>query len=1326
MRIGIDYRFLTAGVLTVNRGMGRFTQQQLRETLAIDDHNEYVLFCLPGADRNLILPSIRKARNVSIAEIGLSASRRQAMASLKVDTGSLLRHAEEYQEWIERQRVDLYHATTPFLWHDIPLLDFNVCPYVSTYYDAIPVLYAPHYVAPDSVLVDRMHFASRVTRRSDRLIAISTSARNDAMQVLGYPRDRIDIAHPIADPWFRLHTEGERTEALGRLRRRLDLGDTYVMCVPHLHFSKNLDNIASGYALLPADLRRRMPLVIVCHLSDVEVRLVRDLTDRLGITDQVRLTGFVSEDELAALYGQATVFLHASRYEGFGLPALEAMHCGAAIVASNTSSLPEVVGDAAVLVDSNLPESIAEGLRRVAEDGALRAQLRERGVTQAKKFTGEQLGRATLAAYTGAVSGKASVVRRRLALWTPLPPLATGAGDYAGELLEQLSQTCDVEVFVDDGYLPDAAMRSPGSVQHASAFSRRQRQAPFDAILYQVGASEYHWYMYGPLKQWPGIVTLHDLTWSHVHYARLARLNDYHGLHKLIARLEGPEAAREFEPILRMAPEQRADAAKSFFDTHYLLGDIVQESRAIIVPTEELGREVTERYHPRAPVLTVEMGVTDPTSDAPAWEKDVLRLEAGLDPEAFVVGVFGSVFPIKRLSQIYQAFSDLLKANPKARLLVVGDGPASHLADLHHLAERLGIASAIVQVGHVPVADPKDRERFHRLLQICDVVVNLRWPSHKQMSGTLARAIAAGKPIIITDLPEWRYLPGSFCTRIPAGESEAARLAETLLDMAAHESIVATQSSAARAYFEQHATLPGMAARYIDIVETVQHSNLVSHPGPHHAAHSGACQPVWDDLTNRPLGPDDFKHPAIRGAWRALGLPLGDRSEDGTYVPTRLKSVDLMQALAWTALQALGAAADGRVRRVLILEAKGSALAFALTNMPAEVTALSDYLGQDRRYGRMLAYPKAWAPGVCDLTRLHVRQGDLRTVVLPDAHFDAVVSLQPLNAFAEPAEFADLFQEIRRILTPGGLLLVPAQVSTLIAPGQETEAQGLNLLGVDDVTASLIRAGFEPTTRPSPGAATATASVGPVLDFEAEEATSLEIAVDTPVAITRGVVNTIAVVACRAVASSSDRISSVPGHFQSGRKRRATWPADRLLVGGPGVRQPNSVISAGTLGVSGVKGSLTGHVQARLEAFNKIRMRGWNDGFLSRLPAVVGMAVRGILRLVYLGDTLQIQAEILDDLVRTAAMSERRMNHLAAGWQQAMEAAAERGSGVEGISLRRATADDYERRLEALQGQIDALTLHQAQVQRMSREANASPDTDQLSGLASGPGQGET
>ena len=232
-------------------------------------------------------------------------------------------------------------------------------------------------------------------RRSDRVIADSKSTRDDLVKLLGVAAERIDVV-PLGLGTVRR----DAPLAEHDVRARFELGERPVLLSlsakrPH----KNLLALLGALAqVAPAD---RPVLVIPGYPTAHELEL-RARATALDLESDVRFPAWVSEEELEGLWATARAFVFPSLYEGFGLPVLEAMARGVPVACSNASSLPEVAGEAALLFDPREESAIAQALRRVLEDEALRARLRALGVARAQEFTWERTARLTLESYARA------------------------------------------------------------------------------------------------------------------------------------------------------------------------------------------------------------------------------------------------------------------------------------------------------------------------------------------------------------------------------------------------------------------------------------------------------------------------------------------------------------------------------------------------------------------------------------------------------------------------------------------------------------------------------------------------------------------------------------------------------------------------------------------------------------------------------------------------------------------------------------------------------------------------------------------------------------
>lgn len=265
------------------------------------------------------------------------------------------------------------HPASASLWSHCPQLIFV--------HDLIPLALPRSYSA-----AKRFYYRSVVRwslRRATRVLVDSDSTRRDCQRLLGVPRDAMRVVYGgVSD---RYHGANGQSSGLG-VR-------PYVLYVGNKRPHKNVARLIEAFRLLLSDRDPGCDLVIAGRdePGDIETdaRGVRLLADELGLNGRVRFVGEVPEEDLPALYRGAEAFIYLSSYEGFGLPPLEAMACGTPVVALKATSLPEVVGDGGLLLDSADPAIVADSVRRVLADRTLRDSLSQRAVRQARRFSWE-------------------------------------------------------------------------------------------------------------------------------------------------------------------------------------------------------------------------------------------------------------------------------------------------------------------------------------------------------------------------------------------------------------------------------------------------------------------------------------------------------------------------------------------------------------------------------------------------------------------------------------------------------------------------------------------------------------------------------------------------------------------------------------------------------------------------------------------------------------------------------------------------------------------------------------------------------------------------
>lgn len=265
-------------------------------------------------------------------------------------------------------------------------------PFVLTIHDASLFVYGQYHPWARHLTVRLL--LPLVARRADAIITVSHHARAELVRVLGLPPEKIHVVYEAAASHFAPVTDPAR---LAAVRHKYRLPETFLLYVGTLEPRKNLLRLARAVACLREE-GVDVPLIMAGPQGWMMSDFQREVA-RLGMLDRIRYLGYLPLPDLPVLYSLATVFVFPSLYEGFGLPPLEAMACGTPVLTSNRSSLAEVCGDAACLVDPEDVASISDGLRCLLGDAALRAELSRRGRQRVQRFSWEHAARKTAAVY---------------------------------------------------------------------------------------------------------------------------------------------------------------------------------------------------------------------------------------------------------------------------------------------------------------------------------------------------------------------------------------------------------------------------------------------------------------------------------------------------------------------------------------------------------------------------------------------------------------------------------------------------------------------------------------------------------------------------------------------------------------------------------------------------------------------------------------------------------------------------------------------------------------------------------------------------------------
>jgi len=274
---------------------------------------------------------------------------------------------------------------------------FLPCAGIITIYDLSFVLF-PERLHPLRRLYLRWG-TQRSARKAQGIIAISGSTKQDIVRLLGIAERKVSVVPCGVDDHFR---PMKNQQVLDDFRRKRRLPEQMILFVGTIEPRKNLITLLRGYALLREKFQP--PPLVIGGPKGWHHQEVFFVAEQLGLQEDVLFPGYISQEELALWYNAAELFIYPTLYEGFGLPPLEAMACGTPVIISNTSSLPEVVGGAGILVSPESVEEIAEAMQRLLTDHSLRAEMRTRGLDRAREFSWHKAAQQTVKVYEQAMT----------------------------------------------------------------------------------------------------------------------------------------------------------------------------------------------------------------------------------------------------------------------------------------------------------------------------------------------------------------------------------------------------------------------------------------------------------------------------------------------------------------------------------------------------------------------------------------------------------------------------------------------------------------------------------------------------------------------------------------------------------------------------------------------------------------------------------------------------------------------------------------------------------------------------------------------------------
>ena len=571
----------------------------------------------------------------------------------------------------------------------------------------------------------------------------------------------------------------------------------------------------------------------------------------------------------------------------------------------------------------------------------------------------------------------------RVAYFSPLPPARSGIADYSAALLESLRPLASVEVF-------------------AGAYPKFD-PARFDIALYQVGNNGFHAFVYEAALRHPGVVVMHESNLHHLCAEMTIRRGDWDAYVRE-CEYNGGAAARAFAERVRKL-EVGPD-----YEGVPMTRRLLEAARGVVVHSRFMEGEI-RRAGFTGPVAAIPHGAWIPQADRHAY-----RHKLGLDLDTPLVGIFGFLKPYKRIAESLRAFRRLVKLEPRARMILVGEPHPEF--PLEPAIRSTGLSAHVRVLGFTPI------EEFTGYLAACDIVLNLRYPTVGESSGTLLRAMGLAKAVLVSEIASFAEFPEDVCLKVPVGAGEEDLIFEYLNLLVSRPDVAREMGAHARAYVAERCNWPAVARQYAGFLEAVIEGRKWEPPVYEAAAEPLADAPVADPSreTAEPsrdregaVLESDPGHPTSELARYLAGWAASPESKLylGTHATRLLKTLEITPP---------GSPSD----RVLEMGAY-------LQITPALRTRLGYgevrgcYYGPLGRTDHRQVTSVEGETFACDIDLFDAEKD---VFPYPDEHFSTVLCGELIeHLFADPMH---LMSEVNRILKPGGhFVLTTPNVASL-------------------------------------------------------------------------------------------------------------------------------------------------------------------------------------------------------------------------------------------------------------------------------------------------------
>ena len=678
-----------------------------------------------------------------------------------------------------------------------------------TLYDLIPLIHREKYIDTGPPHVGNWYFKRiEQLKKADLLLAISESSKKEAIDYLGIDEAKINTVYNACDEKFKKIDISE--DQRKKLLQKYNISKRFILHVPSgFDIRKNVDGLIKAYAKLPPALKDAYNLVIASKIDDGNKAILEKLIKDLRLDSRVVLTGYVPDDDLVVLYNLCDLFVYPSFHEGFGLPVLEAMSCGAPVIGSNTTSIPEVIGTKDALFDPSNIDSIAFKIKEVLTNDRFIKELKEYGLKRSKEFSWDNSAKKAIEAFEELYNKSQKKVisfeenkKLKLAYISPLPPEQSGISYYSKELLPYLSKHYDIELVVDQEYVYQDIAKD-FAVRDIKYF--KTNYDSYDRVLYHIGNSSFHKHMLFLLEDYPGVIVLHDFYISNLHWwmQHEAGFKDF--FTKEIYYSHGYTALKFLKDF---------NVENTIF-TYPLNLSVLQNAKGVIVHSP-FSKELAKKFYG---ILNLEDWyiVKQIRELVPLEDKEIARKKLNIHKDDFVICSFGYVGKTKLNHVALESFakSSLSKLS-NVKLVFVGEGNY-----ISNAIKDFNLEDKVIITGFV------DKESYNNYLLACDIAIQLRTLSRGETSRAVLDCLSYGIPTVVNAHATMSDYPKDVVYMLE-DEFKVEELSKAIEELYNNKELRKTLSLKAREYIKDFHCPDKIAEYYKYAIESIY-----THPSTH-------------------------------------------------------------------------------------------------------------------------------------------------------------------------------------------------------------------------------------------------------------------------------------------------------------------------------------------------------------------------------------------------------------------------------------------------------------------------------------------------------------